>query len=129
MASTTDDNTHTPGTATPGQVSMPEVFRVEDDSLVLDGVSIGFQRTLRVSEQGTNWLPPSLGSFPLRTVDPVAHRLPEAVAARGGVLLPLYVREALWINFSADEPVAIQIGTVGRRNSWHPASAARSCAA
>lgn len=93
--------------------ALPERFRVEDDTLVLDGVSIGFQRTLRVSENGANWLPPSLGNFPLRTVDPVAHRLPESVAERGGVLLPLYVREALWINLDADEPVAVQIGAGG----------------
>ena len=51
--------------------------------------------------------------FPLRAVDPVAHRLPEAVAARGGVLLPLYVREALWINLDSAEPVAVQIATGG----------------
>lgn len=104
----------TPNTPTPtATTAPPETFRVEGGRLELDGVSIGFHRTLRVSEGGPNWLPPSLGLFPLRPLAPVADRVPDAVRARGGVLLPLYVREAMWISFDTDEPVAVQIGTGG----------------
>lgn len=89
-------------------------FQVVDDSLVIGDLHITFQRTLRVSEQGTNALPPGLGNFPLRTIDPMRPHLPAWIASRGGVLLPLYLREAMWLSFSTDQPVAIQIGIGGR---------------
>jgi len=89
-------------------------FQVVDDTLVIGDLTITFQRTLRVSEQGINALPPGLGNFPLRTIDPMRPHLPEWITRRGGVLLPLYLREAMWLSFSADQPVAIQIGIGGR---------------
>ena len=92
----------------------PEHFTVVLDTLVLKGMSIRFERTLRVSEDGLNVLPPSLGEFPLRPVDPTVTGLPDHVRDRGGVLMPIYVREAMWINLDSDEPVAVQIGAGGR---------------
>lgn len=92
----------------------PRTFEVIDDGLSLGDLSITFQRTLRVSENGVNALPPSLGNFPLRVLDPSHHDVPAQMARRGGVLMPLYMREAMWLNFDSDQPVAIQIGTGGR---------------
>lgn len=110
MTSTKKRTTATKQTAS---TMPPERFEVHHDSLTLNGVSISFQRTLRVSEEGANWLPPSFGKFPLRSIDPVAHRVPDSMRQQGGVLLPLYVREALWIDLNAGEPVAVQIGAGG----------------
>lgn len=89
-------------------------FRVEDDCLVLSDLSITFQRTLRVAEDGLNALPPGFGAFPLRVVDPLRGRVPKAVLERGGVFMPMYQCEAMWISIDSHEPVAIQIGTGGR---------------
>ncbi|MGD9508468.1 MAG: hypothetical protein AB7O95_22280 [Geminicoccaceae bacterium] len=62
-------------------------------------------------------LPPGLGRFPLRHLDDHAGRLPEPWRKRGGVLMPMYQSEALWISFHAghlwsdDYPLAIKIAT------------------
>jgi hypothetical protein len=61
---------------------------------------IDFQRTLRIPDDDKTYqLPPGLGRFPLRHVDDHARELPAAWNDRGGVMLPMYQAEALWINF------------------------------
>ncbi|WP_234794060.1 hypothetical protein [Mycolicibacterium flavescens] len=80
------------------------------DSLVLGPVRIGFERTLRIPETGLHPLPPSLGSFPLRPVEDYPDTAPAHWLARGGVMLPVYQREAMWLSFEADEPAALQVG-------------------
>ena len=73
-------------------------------------VTISFQRTLRIPDDGRTYpLPPGLGEFPLRHVRDYAHRVPAAWAKRGGVLLPMYQREAMWLSFGG-APHALQIG-------------------
>jgi hypothetical protein len=65
-------------------------------------LTIEFQRTLRIpDDDGTYPLPPGLGRFPLQHVDDHASRVPDAWRRRGGVLLPMYQSEALWLNFSS----------------------------
>jgi hypothetical protein len=81
-------------------------IRVKHDELVMGPVRVSFQRTLRIPEQGLHSLPPSLGSFPLRRVEDY----PAAWLGRGGVMLPVYQREAMWLNFHSDEPAALQVG-------------------
>ena len=76
-----------------------------------DLVDITFQRTLRVSESGLNGLPPGLGMFPLRVVESLGDRATAAMVERGGVVMPIYQREAMWLSFHANVPVAIQIAT------------------
>lgn len=76
-----------------------------------DLVDITFQRTLRVAETGLNGLPPGLGMFPLRSVDSLGDRATPAMVERGGVVMPIYQREAMWLSFHANVPVAIQIAT------------------
>ncbi len=64
------------------------------------GVTITFQRTLRIPDDGRTYpLPPGLGAFPLRLVRDYASRVPAGWAARGGVFLPMYQREAMWLSF------------------------------
>jgi hypothetical protein len=92
--------------------SFPQVHR--------DAVcTIDFQRTLRIPDDGKDYpLPPGLGSFPLRHLDDHADRVPESWRKRGGVLLPMYQAEAMWVHFvGADAwdrdgyPFALKIGT------------------
>jgi hypothetical protein len=64
---------------------------------------IAFQRTLRIPDNGKTYpLPPGLGAFPLRHVDDFAANVPPSWSAHGGVMLPMYQAEALWIHFDGD---------------------------
>jgi len=79
--------------------------------------SIDFQRTLRIPDSNRTYpLPPGLGSFPLCHVEDHAERLPGPTTDRGGVILPMWQAEAMWLNFcnqgpdwDLDFPVAIKI--------------------
>lgn len=84
--------------------------RVGHDSLVLGPVRVTFQRTLRIPEEGLHPLPPGLGAFPLRRVADYPDTAPTEWLARGGVMLPVYQREAMWLSFGSDEPAALQVG-------------------
>lgn len=65
-------------------------------------LSIDFQRTLRIPDDGSDYpLPPGLGSFPLRHVDDYAENVPAQWIRQGGVMLPMYQSEAMWLSFSA----------------------------
>ena len=62
-------------------------------------LSIEFQRTLRIPDDGRRHrLPPGLGRFPVRHVDD-GPAVPDTWLRRGGVMLPMYQAEALWIRF------------------------------
>ena len=83
-------------------------------------VSIEFQRTLRIPDDDKDYpLPPGLGRFPLRHVDDFAARVAPSWIEHGGVMLPMYQSEAMWLNFGAgyDEergvsyPFAVKIAT------------------
>ena len=76
--------------------------------------SIQFQRTLRIPNDDQNYpLPPGLGNFPLRHLDDYASKLGKRLQERGGVIMPMYQSEALWINFDPRHcyPFAIKIAT------------------
>jgi hypothetical protein len=100
-------------TSDPTSDRLPERFDLVAGDLTVAGLRITFHRTLRVGDEGANALPPGLGRFDLRSVRSDDPRVPEGVRAKGGVLLPMYVREAMWMSFDADEPMAVQIGTGG----------------
>ena len=83
-------------------------------------LTVDFQRTLRIPDDGRDYpLPPGLGSFPLRHIDDFAERVPAKWLDRGGLLLPMWQSEALWLNFDSayienrdtDYPFAIKVGT------------------
>ncbi len=78
--------------------------------------SLSFQRTLRIPDDGNTYpLPPGLGRFPILRVADFADRVPKAWRERGGVFIPMYQREALWLSFRCSywRAVAIQVG-IGR---------------
>ncbi len=94
------------------------MIELQNDSLVFrfpdvhrDAVlRIGFQRTLRIPDDDKKYpLPPGLGLFPLRHLDDFPDSVPELWMQHGGVMLPMYQSEALWINFSGDYPFAIKV--------------------
>ena len=82
--------------------------------------SINFQRTLRIPDDGKNYsLPPGLGRFPMKHVDDYGKTVPPLWTEHGGVMLPMYQSEALWLNFNSDYisehdtsyPFAIKVAT------------------
>lgn len=88
-------------------------FTLTHDALHLGDVTIRFQRTLRIPDDGKRYpLPPGLGAFPLRRVDDYASRVPDAWRERGGVMLPMYQREAMWLHLSAPhwKPHVLKVG-------------------
>ena len=63
---------------------------------------IDFQRTLRIPDDGhDHFLPPGLGSFPVRHVDDYHGRVPYGWLEHGGVMLPMHQAEAMWLNFDS----------------------------
>ncbi|MDX2649412.1 hypothetical protein PV341_38785 [Streptomyces sp. PA03-1a] len=90
---------------------MGDQVRISGDALQLPGgVTVRFMRTLRLPETGTHPLPPGIGTFPLRRVSDHPDTAPREWLARGGVMLPVYQREAMWLSFSASAPAALQVG-------------------
>ena len=71
--------------------SFPEVHRFAE-------LKIMFQRTLRIPDDGKVYeLPPGMGAFPLFQVDDFAEKVPSSWVEHGGVMLPMYQSEAMWI--------------------------------
>ena len=84
------------------------------------GVSIDLQRTLRLPDDGKFYdLPPGKGSFPLRHIEDYDLGEQSALKDRGGLIMPMFQADALWINFETfnqdiaigDYPMAIKIAT------------------
>ncbi|MDF1581657.1 MAG: hypothetical protein P1P74_12940 [Desulfuromonadales bacterium] len=96
---------------------------LSDDTLTFDfsGVhekakrSIAFRRTLRIPDDNRSYkLPPGLGKFPLSHVEDYAEGAPDSWGKRGGVFLPMYQSEALWIDLGRSHwgnfyPCAVKI--------------------
>lgn len=78
---------------------------------------VGFQRTLRIPDtECTYSLPPGLGTFPLRHAEDYPNALAAETLSRGGVILPMWQAEAMWLSFinvrpepGLDFPVAIKV--------------------
>lgn len=72
--------------------------------------SVSFIRTLRIPDDDREYpLPPGFSRFPLQHVDDYASRVPDSWSAHGGVFLPMYQTEALWLSFDGDYPMALKI--------------------
>ncbi|KAI0863541.1 hypothetical protein F4860DRAFT_511931 [Xylaria cubensis] len=92
---------------------------LEGDSIVVKQISpdflpqslkIQFKRTIRVPDNADEAnLPPDLGNFHLLKACDFNSKLPVEMAAKGGVLFPMYQREAMWISFTATEPFMIKV--------------------
>jgi tetratricopeptide (TPR) repeat protein len=62
--------------------------------------SISFRRTLRVPEDGREYpLPADLGTLPIYRIEEYADKVPPHWLDEGGFFIPLYQREALFIQF------------------------------
>jgi hypothetical protein len=76
-------------------------------------LKIVFHRTLRVPDNGeTNFLPPSLGRFPVMAVDELSQQdIPTAWKRRGGVAFPMWQGEACWLSFQSprDYPFLVKV--------------------
>lgn len=87
---------------------------LSNDTLTLGaGLSVSFLRTLRIPDDGKTYpLPPGLGRFPIRRVDDYADKVPAEWREHGGVFLPMYQREAMWIAFGGQywKPRAVKVG-------------------
>ncbi len=95
---------------------MLEVTVADDRVRVGERFSVSFQRTLRIPDDGGNYpLPPGLGPFPIHRVSDFAGRVPPRWLEQGGVFIPMYQREALWLAFDAAhwKPNAVKVGVGG----------------
>ena len=71
---------------------------------------ISFQRTLRIPDDGSSYpLPPSIGAFPIRHVDDFAARVAPHWLERGGVMLPMFQAEAMWLDFGSDSVLGHEV--------------------
>lgn len=85
---------------------------------------VTFQRTLRIPDDGETYpLPPGLDKFPMVHVDDHDKTIKSEWLEPGGVMLPMYQSEAMWVNFSCktslegvEYPFAIKIA-VGKINA------------
>jgi hypothetical protein len=102
---------------------------LQDDRIQIgERFALSLMRTLRIPDDGKTYpLPPGLGRFPVHPVEEFADRLPAAWRVRGGFFIPLYQREAMWLQFEGAfwKPNAVQIA-VGGINAvtgerWSPA--------
>jgi hypothetical protein len=89
-------------------------------------LTVTFHRTLRIPDDGRKYpLPASLGQFPLRALDDFAGTAPAGWLERGGVMMPMYQSEALWLGFSSSSyPFALKVAA-GKFNAvsgdaWTP---------
>lgn len=92
---------------------------IVDDTLLIGNVAVAFHRTLRIPDDGRTYpLPPSLGRFPVRRVEDHANEVPAAWREHGGVFLPMFQREAMWLSFSGAHwrPNALKLA-VGKVNA------------
>ena len=67
-------------------------------------LTLTFQRTLRIPDDDDTYaLPPGLGTFPLKHVDDFRSKIPPSWNEHGGVMMPMFQAEAMWIDFSSKD--------------------------
>lgn len=90
-----------------------DVKVVDDQVRIGDRFTVTFHRTLRIPDDGSTYpLPPSLGSFPVARVSDHRESVPESWREHGGVFIPMYQREAMWLSFGGahHKPNAVKVG-------------------
>lgn len=78
--------------------------------------SFSLQRTLRLPDDGKTYpLPPGLDKFPILPVSDYEDKVPQRWREQGGVFVPLYQREALWLQFGGAwwKPNAVKVSVGG----------------
>lgn len=84
--------------------------KLTQDHVLLGDLDISFRRTVRVPDnQQLSQLPPNIGKFPLFQVKDYADKMPPEMVDKGGLFIPMYQREAMWINFKSKKRYAIKI--------------------
>jgi hypothetical protein len=78
----------------------------------LGPLTIRFHRTVRVDPDKTSNLPPSLGHFELYKVGDYKDTCPESWEPEG-YFVAMHDKEAMWLSFHSNEPVALLIGAGG----------------
>jgi hypothetical protein len=104
---------------------LPPLIAVKDANGTCVALRIGrksqisFHRTLRIPEDGNDYpLPASLGTLPIHRVEDFAETVPADWLERGGFFIPLYQREALFLQFEGEQAhPAISKVCVGRINA------------
>ncbi|KIM75941.1 hypothetical protein PILCRDRAFT_826774 [Piloderma croceum F 1598] len=90
------------------------VVSYRESAIVVGPAKIQFHRTLRVPDDAKNYLlPPGLGTFPLIPATRFSQNLPSSISSRGGVIMPMLQREALWISFQGSKDCAIKVSVGG----------------
>ncbi|KAH8744419.1 hypothetical protein F5882DRAFT_446538 [Hyaloscypha sp. PMI_1271] len=72
---------------------------------------MSLMRTIRVPEDGKPYdCPPGLSAFPMFDIQPFSPNLPPSMVTQGGLFVPMYQMEAMWINFESmsDQKFAIR---------------------
>lgn len=75
-------------------------------------LTVSLERTFRVPEDGGTYTKPkALGRFPLRLVDDFPRNTPPLWKEHGGVMLPIYRSEALWVSLipGMEYPFAVKV--------------------
>lgn len=93
--------------------------KLERDRIEIGKLGIVFHRTLRLPDDGNTYpLPASLGQFPIHRVEDYARAVPQSWLEHGGVFLPMYQREAMWMSFAGQHwrPQALKVA-VGMVNA------------
>ena len=74
--------------------------------------TVSFLKTLRIPDDNKTYpLPAGLGEMQLRHFEEYKKKMASHYSKRGGVILPMYQSEAMWINFDGEYPMAIKIAT------------------
>jgi hypothetical protein len=97
-------------------MSTLEVSVSRDGLLLGERFSVSFERTLRIPQDDRLYpLPPGLGRFPVHRVEDCPDRVPATWHEQGGVFIPMYQREALWLGFGGApwKPNAVKIAVGG----------------
>ncbi|KAH8813835.1 hypothetical protein DL96DRAFT_505647 [Flagelloscypha sp. PMI_526] len=85
----------------------------QNDLITVGAATFTFNRTLRVPDDAKSYaLPPALGTLPWVKAQNYSSSLPEYIAQRGGYIMPLFQREAMWIRIYGDT-CAIKISVGG----------------
>jgi hypothetical protein len=87
-------------------------MKIQNGSIVFDnGFAITLHRTIRLPEDGNSHsLPPSVGAFPMKRIEDYRDKVPAAWRDHGGVFIPMYEREAMWLGF-AGPTSAVKVAT------------------
>lgn len=76
-----------------------------------NGFFVTIHRTIRLPEDGQlHSLPPSRGPFAMKRIEDYKDKVPAAWRDHGGVFIPMYEREAMWISFSGPTS-AVKVAT------------------